>query len=275
MCEVSKSGYYKWRATPVCRKKLYDKQLLDKMIDIREREPMKQCYGSPRMQRELVAGGFKCGVNRVAKIMRANGISAKIKRKYITTTDSNHRYPCANNLLKQQFDVARPRQVYASDITYVRTREGWLYLAVVIDLYSRRVVGWATDNRLLPGVALRALYRACRFRKPAKGAIVHSDRGSQYASVDFALLASSYKLRRSMSGVGNCYDNAVVESFFSSLKSECLAWYNFNTRDDAEKTIFNYIELFYNRERRHSTLGYLSPVEYEMAGTKRKTQGVR
>lgn len=263
MSKVSKSGYYKRLAAPVCRKKQYDKELLDNIIAIRNKTPVKQCYGSPRMYRELVAAGFTCGENRVAKIMRANNIRAKIKRKHVVTTDSKHGLPYAANLLKQRFNVARPRQVYVSDITYVPTREGHLYLSVVLDLYSRRVIGWATSDRLFAGLAVKALYRACRFRKPVGGAIVHSDRGSQYASVDFALLSSCYKLRRSMSGRGNCYDNAVVESFFHSLKSECLSWHTFKTRDDAAKSIFDYIEIFYNTERRHSTLGYLSPVEYE------------
>jgi transposase InsO family protein len=215
------------------------------------------------MRHELVGAGLKCGENRVARIMRENGIKAQIKRKRVITTNSKHGRPFVENRVNQQFSVDAPDKVYASDITCVRTQKGWLYLAVVMDLYSRKVIGWATSSRLVPWVAVKALYRACEDRSPKAGTIIHSDRGSQYACIEFELLASCYKLTRSMSSTGNCYDNAVLESFFHSLKSEWLSWHTFKDREEAARSIFEYIETFYNRDRRHSTLGYLSPIEYE------------
>jgi transposase InsO family protein len=223
------------------------------------------------MYRELQERGLKCGENRVARIMGSHGIAAEIKRKHVITTNSKYAHPYAKNLINQHFRTNKANEVYVSDITYVATKEGWLYLAVVLDLYSRRVVGWATSSRLLPNIAIKAFNRACRSRKPAAGAIIHTDRGSQYACNEFALLAACYGFRRSMNSTGNCYDNAVMESFFHSLKSEWLSWHTFKTRDEAANSIFEYIETFYNRERRHSTLGFLSPVEYERRGTITKT----
>jgi len=266
LCNVSRGGYYKWRKRPISRKKEVDSQILEVIEEIRRIEPKKQAYGSPRMCQELIARGLKCGENRVAKIMRANDIRAKIKQKHVVTTNSKHDYPYADNLLNQRFSVAKADEVYVSDITYVATKEGWLYLSVVLDLYSRRVVGWATSSRLVPSVAMRALHGACLFRKPTGGIILHTDRGSQYASNEYALFATMYGFRRSMSSTGNCYDNAVMESFFHSLKSEWLSWHNYKSRAEAASSIFEYIETFYNRERRHSTLGYLSPIDYENRG---------
>jgi len=235
---------------------------------IRERQPKKQSYGSPRLSRELSEMGIKCHKNRVARIMRANSIRARIKRKFVITTDSRHKNPIASNLLKQNFDVTEPNKAYVSDITYIPTAEGWLYLATVMDLFSRKIIGWATDKELASGLIIKALNNVQMARKPTQGVILHSDRGGQYASLEYRNTADEYGYLQSMSGSGNCYDNAVMESFFHTLKTEWVSWYKYKTRAEAVSSIFDYIETFYNRERRHSKLGYLSPVEYEKRYTK-------
>jgi transposase InsO family protein len=233
-------------------------RILSEIKRLRQEQPKKQCYGSPRLGKEL-------GVNkdRVARIMRASGIKARIKRKFVVTTHSKDTNPVAPNLLGQNFRVGEPDRVYVSDVTYIPTGEGWLYLAAVVDLYSRRVIGWTTDSRLGAGLVIRALNKAWQARKPKAGALLHSDRGCQYTSAEYMELAKYYKFRQSMSGAGNCYDNAVMESFFHTLKTEWVSWCRYRTRAEAASSIFDYIETFYNRERRHSTLGYLSPVQYE------------
>jgi len=195
--------------------------------------------------------------------MRDNGICAKMRRKFKRTTDSRHNLPVAANLLDQDFAVDRPNSVWAGDITYVSTDEGWLYLACVLDLYSRQVVGWSMKRRLTRDLVVDALRQAVGRRKPPPGLIHHSDRGSQYASGEFQELLDKHGFICSMSRKGNCYDNACVESFFGTIKTEMIAFERFKTRDDARRSIFEYIEVFYNRQRRHSTLGYKSPVEFE------------
>ena len=238
-------------------------RILEAIRIIRKREPKKQSYGSPRLSKELNEKGIKCHKNRVARIMRANGLRARLKRKFIITTDSRHRNAIAPNILKQEFDVRKPDIAYVSDITYIPTAEGWLYLAVVLDLFSRRIIGWATGRELVTELVIKALNNAWTTRKPVSGAILHSDRGGQYASLEYGNVVKRYGYVQSMSSAGNCYDNAVMESFFHTLKTEWAGHYRYKTRAEATSSIFDYIETFYNRERRHSKLDYLSPVEYE------------
>lgn len=225
----------------------------------------RETYGSPRVTAELRDRGIRCGRNRVARIMRDNGICAKMRRKFKRTTDSRHNLPVAANLLDQDFAVGRPNSVWAGDITYVPTDEGWLYLATVLDLYSRQVVGWSMKRRMTRDLVVDALKQAVGRRKPPPGLIHHSDRGSQYASGEFQELLNKHGFLCSMSRKGNCYDNACVESFFGTLKTEMICFERYKTRDDARRSIFEYIEVFYNRQRKHSTLGYKSPVEFEIS----------
>lgn len=219
-------------------------------------------YGAPRIHSELMDLGIKCGIKRVGRIMRENNLIAKAKRKFKATTNSEHNYPTHPNLLNQNFKIDTPNKIWTTDITYIRTSEGWLYLAVVLDLYSRMIVGWSMDKRMTRKLVIDALTMAYWKRKPGKGLIHHSDRGSQYASYDYQDKLTEYGMICSMSKKGDCYDNAVTESFFHSLKVE-LNKYEYSTRSEAKSEIFDYIEVFYNRKRKHSTLGYCSPVKYE------------
>ena len=196
--------------------------------------------------------------------MRENGIRSKTVKKYKATTNSKHTLPVAENLLKQNFETAKPNTVWISDITYVPTLEGWLYLAVILDLFSRQIVGWAMSDRLTSGFVVKALYQAIGRRHPASGCIFHSDRGIQYASTDFRDVLKTSGFIQSMSRKGNCYDNAVAESFFHTLKTEHVYDYRYESRAEARQSIFEYIEMFYNRQRRHSSLGYRSPVSFEL-----------
>lgn len=221
-------------------------------------------YGSPRVHKDLQEQGIRCGRKRVARLMRENGIRAKQARRYKATTDSDHRYPVAANLLDRQFDVDEPDRAWAADITYVWTREGWLYLAVILDLFSRRVVGWSMSNRIDSRLTLTALRKALWNRRPSPGLLHHSDRGSQYACGEYRDTLQKYGLVCSMSRKGDCWDNAVSESFFKTLKVERVGDRNYWTREEAATDITDYIERFYNRKRRHSYLGYISPVEYEL-----------
>lgn len=223
-----------------------------------------RAYGSPRITKDLKATGIKCGENRVARIMKVHGIVGKAAKKFKATTDSKHNLPIAENLLKQNFVTEKPNTVWVSDITYIWTLEGWLYLAVILDLYSRQVVGWAMSNRMTSGLVIKALYQAIGRRNPGIGCVFHSDRGVQYASADFRDVLKVYGFIQSMSRKGNCYDNAVAESFFHTLKTEHVYDYRYETRAEATQSIFEYIEMFYNRQRRHSTLGYRSPVSFEL-----------
>jgi len=225
----------------------------------------KKIYGSPRMHEELRSRGFACCVNTVARHMRENDIVAKTKRKFRHTTDSNHGMPVAENLLDRQFEQSEPNRVWVSDITYIPTREGWLYLATVQDLASRKIVGWSMSHRLKRQLVIDALEMAVGNRQPPPGLIHHSDRGSQYASREYRDLLEEHGMICSMSRKGNCWDNAVMESFYRSLKTELVHHEDFATREEARRAIFKYIEVFYNRVRRHSTLGYLSPTDYELA----------
>jgi putative transposase len=228
-----------------------------------------QTYGAPRVQHDLREAGFAVGTKRVARLMRADGLVARTPQRYVHTTDSNHAHPIAPNLLERQFGlddgtgVRAVNRVWVSDVTYVPTREGWLYLAVVLDLGSRRNIGWAMRDTLEAELAVSALQMAINARRPPPGVIHHSDRGVQYACDAYRAVLTQHGFRASMSRKGDCWDNAVAESFFATLEWEVLMQNDFHTRHEARHAIFEYIERWYNPKRRHSTLGYLSPAQYE------------
>jgi putative transposase len=262
--EVSTSGYFAWRTRAPSARAVSNERLTLEIRAVHKRS--RQTYGSPRMHPELKAGGHSASLNRVARVMRANGICVKQRRKYVVTTDSAHDHPIADNVLSRQFSVAenpKPDRTWVSDITYIPTREGWLYLAVILDLSSRRVVGWCMKHTLDRSLALDALYMALALRVAYPGLVFHTDRGSQYASADHRALLSAHGMTCSMSRKGDCWDNAVSESFFATLKGELVDAADWGTREEARAAIFEYIEVWYNRERRHSSIGYVSPVEYE------------
>jgi transposase InsO family protein len=265
MCRVlavSRSGYYGWKSQPQSKRHKDNEKIL---MEIREsHKKSNRAYGSPRITEDLQSNGTKCSENRVARLMRVNGIVAKTVKKFKATTNSKHDLPVAENLLKQNFAAQKPNTVWVSDITYIWTLEGWLYLAVILDLYSRQVVGWAMSDRLTSGFVVKALYQAIGRRRSPSECIFHSDRGVQYASADFRDVLNSHGFIQSMSRKGNCYDNAVAESFFHTLKIEHVYDYRYETRAEARQSIFEYIEMFYNRTRRHSALGYKSPVSFEL-----------
>jgi transposase InsO family protein len=235
--------------------------LIDHIVRIYE--VSRRIYGSPRITGKLLAQGFSVGENRVARLMRQQGIRSRIKRKFRVTTTSRHQLPVFLNVLDQRFEAEAPNQIWASDISYVWSMEGWLYLAVILDIFSRVVVGWSISTYLGRQLVLDALKRALFHRQVSPGLILHSDRGSQYASEDVKELARLNGFVQSMSRKGNPYDNAIVETFFHSLKTEWVYFEKYRTREQASQSIFEYIELFYNRTRIHSALGYLSPMDYE------------
>ncbi len=258
---VSQSGYFAWRSRPASCRQREDLVLLAHIRSAFARS--NGTYGSPRVTRELQDEGLEVGRRRTARLMRENGLKARQKRRFKRTTDSHHSFPIAPNLLEQDFSAERPNQKWAADISYVWASEGWLYLAVVLDLFARRVVGWAVSDRLHQELALEALRKALAIRQPPPGLIHHADRGSQYCSTAYRAELRKHGLRISMWGKGNCFDNAVVETFFKSLKSE-LVWRTvFQTRAEAKAAIGRYIDGFYNPVRRHSTLDYVSPVQFE------------
>ena len=259
--KLSRSSYYAGRKRPASRREL-ENQALTAQIKTVDRD-CRHVYGSPRITAELKEQGSNCSRNRVARLMNENGIAAKTNRKFKLTTASRHKFPIAPNRLNQAFGAADPNRVWASDITYIPTREGWLYLATVIDLHSRSVVGWSMSDRLQRDLVMDAFKQAAQRRKPQPGLIFHSDRGAQYACSDFREMLQQGNFIQSMSGKGNCYDNAVSESFFKTLKTELIYFSRFKTRAEAKSAIFDYVEVFYNRRRRHSSLGYLSPAEFE------------
>ena len=261
LLKVSRSGFYAWLKRRDVRE-VSDRQLLQLIREIFAQS--NETYGSPRIYRELRTRKVPCDKARVERLMRENGITPPRKKKYRVTTDSNHKNPVAPNLLDRDFSSPGPNRRWASDITYVWTWAGWLYLAVVLDLFSRRVVGWAMDTRLdTESLTLSALQMALTSRAPDRGLLHHSDRGTQYTSADFQKVLDAHGIVCSMSRRGDCWDNAVVESFFATLKLELIFRQTFRTRAEARQAIFNYIEIFYNRRRRHSYLGYLSPAEFE------------
>ncbi len=265
LCEtlaVSPAGYYAWRGRPRSAQEQRQDILLVEMRAIHTQ--FKARYGSPRMHKELVARGHDCCVNTVARLMHDHGIVAKTARKFrVTTTDSNHDLPVADNLLDRQFNPSEANEVWLADITYIPTREGWLYLAAVEDLFSRMVVGWSMAEHLESRLVVDALEMAVQRRLPDEGLLAHSDRGSQYASEHYQLLLARHGIACSMSRRADCWDNAPMESFFASLKKELVHDADFATRAEARAAIFEYIEVFDNGQRRHSSLGYVSPAEYE------------
>jgi transposase InsO family protein len=264
MCEVltvSISGYRSWRAGgKPDRTRLSDSQAVALMKSVHVE--VKEAYGGRRMQRELKSRGHGIGLDRVGKLMRRHGIRARHKRRYKATTDSRHTLPIAPNLLDRQFLPEAPNRVWTGDITYIATSEGWLYLAVVLDLFNREIVGWSIKPRMTADIVTDALTMAWFRRKPNQGVLFHSDRGSQYASAAMRTKLNDYGMTASMSRKGNCWDNAPSESFFNSLKNERVHGATYASRESAQADIFEYIEVFYNRSRRHSTLGYTSPIQF-------------
>ena len=260
---VSRSGYYAWRTREPSARTMRQAKLVAQIRA--EHEASRASYGSPRIQEALVAQGTKCSVNTIAKLMREHGIRSKMARKFrVATTDSAHPHPIAANVLNQEFTRERINEVWVADITYIPTREGWLYLAAVLDLCSRKVVGWATADHLRAELACRALQNALDVRQPSGPLLHHSDRGVQYACDDYQSLLRLNGLTPSMSRTGNCYDNAVMESFFGSLKMELVHHETYATRAQAHQSLFEYLEVFYNRQRLHSSLRYQSPHQFEL-----------
>jgi transposase InsO family protein len=261
LLSVSPSGYYDWRDRPPSLSAQKNVELAAKIKAIFDEERSRA--GAKRIAKRLRAEGAPVGRHRVARIMRLHGWRAKAARKYKATTNSNHNLPVAPNLLQQNFTANRPNEKYVSDITYIWTEEGWLYLAVVMDLYSRMVVGWAMSERMTSKLVTDALQMALWRRKMPRGVIIHSDRGSQYCSHDYQALLAKNGLICSMSKRGDCYDNAAMESWNHSFKVEAIHGEKFATRADAMNHVFDYIDVYYNRKRLHSRLGYLSPVYFE------------
>lgn len=261
LLDVSRSGFYEWRTRKPCARDEDDAKL---SIHIRAFfEASKRRYGAMKVHRDLLDAGFDVGRKRVARLMRELGLRSIRKRKFKVTTDSRHALPVAKNTLDRQFHVSAPDVAWVTDITYVWTTEGWLYLAAILDLFSRRVVGFATSSRIDTALVLDALRMAVGRRDITRGMIHHSDRGSQYASVAYQSALKAEGFVCSMSRKGNCWDNAVAESFFATLKLELVYVTKFRTRAEAARAIFDYIETFYNYRRRHATLGFLSPVQFE------------
>jgi transposase InsO family protein len=264
MCEVlavSVSGYRAWRrGGQPGRTRLTDAQAVALMRSIHAE--VKGAYGSRRMHRELQDRDHRIGLGRIERLMREHAIRARHKRRYKATTDSRHTLPVADNLLARQFTPEAQNRVWTGDITYIQTSEGWMYLAIVLDLFNREVIGWSIKPRMTADIVTDALTMAWFRRKPDKGLIFHSDRGSQYASQAMTARLAEFGMVASMSRKGNCWDNAPTESFFNSLKNERVHGATYPTRAHAQADLFDYIEVFYNRKRRHSTLGYCSPVQF-------------
>jgi len=258
---VVRSGYYAWRVRSLSAHAQRDQQLTSQIQTIFT--DRRRTYGSPRVHAELQTQGVRCARKRVARVMRQAQLCARARRHSVSTTDSRHTDPVAPNLLARSFQAAAPNRVWVADSTYLPTREGWLYLAVVLDLFARRVVGWSMQPTLERGLVLAALDHALRRRQPPSGLLHHRDRGSQYARAAYQALVTQAQMQCSMSRKGNCWDNAAMESFFATLKTE-LPLTVFPSHATARSAVFDYIERFYNRVRLHSTLGYRSPVAYEL-----------
>jgi putative transposase len=261
MCKVlgvSRSGYYAWRNRKAGKRWNENELLLDRIHEIYEKN--RRVYGSPRITEELREQGTRCGKNRIARIMKDNGIRADVKRRFKKTTDSRHDYSFVANLLIQD---SHKGPLWTSDITFVPTNEGWLYVSAVMNVESRKIIGLSMNERLTEELTTTALKQAVAREKPTEGLIHHSDRGRQYASYGYQALLKRYGITPSMSRSGNCYDNAYMESFFSTLKRELVHGERYRTRKDARLSIFEYVEVFYNRMRRHSSLGHKSPEQYE------------
>ena len=264
MCEVlgvSRSGYYAWAGRPESARAAADRDLAAQIRAAHEASRGR--YGSPRVHAELRAHGRRVGRKRVARLMRGMGLSARRKRRFRRTTDGAHAFPVAPNLLGRDFEAAAPNRVWLADLTYIRTAEGWLYLAVVLDLFTRRVVGWAMAEHLGHELALAALDMAIARERPAPGLMHHSDRGAQYAAHEYRKRLRLHGMICSMSRKGDCWDNAPMESFWATLKAELVNREQYATRAEAAASIFEYVEVFYNRKRLHSSLGYRSPEQFE------------
>ena len=259
--DVSARGLRAYRRRPASQRQRTDMIVL---AHTKEQSRLSlSSYGRPRMTEELKELGLSVGHRRVGRLMRENGIRVERSKKHKVTTDSNHAFNIAQNLLNRNFAADKPNQKWAGDISYVWTHEGWLYLAVILDLHSRRVIGWAISNRLKRDLAVRALDMAIALRQPPKGCIHHTDRGSQYCSHNYQKILRQHGFEVSMSGTGNCYDNAAVETFFKTIKAELIWRRSWKTRREAEVAIFRYINGFYNPRRRHSALGWKSPLAFE------------
>ena len=261
MFQVSRSGYYRFVTSKPSTREVENIRLLEKIKVIHQAN--RQVYGSPRIHGELCLEGENCSRKRVAKLMKKEGLQAKMKRRFKVTTQVDPLAKKAPNLLLQNFTSEKPNQRWVADMTYVATAEGWLYVAAILDLFSRRIVGLAMSERMTADLVKHALKQAITHRKPDEGLIHHSDKGSQYTSHAFQKEIAKNKMISSMSGTGNCYDNAAMESFFHTLKTEHIYFESYKTREQAKRSIFEYIEVFYNRKRSHSTLGYLSPMNFE------------
>jgi len=261
MLDVSRSGYYAWRGRPPSNREMANQELYTKIKAVYHES--EGTYGSPRIYSVLEQQGVTCSENRVARLMRLRGLRAKQEKTFKTLTRRNRAHPVAPNQLKRDFEAARPNEKWLTDITYIRTEAGWLYLAVVLDMYSRRIVGWAMSGRMTSDLTISALKMALQHRDVQPGLIHHSDQGSQYTDGEYQQLLKDWEIQASMNGVGTWYDNAPVESFFATLKTERVHHHIYRTRDEARADIFYYIEAFYNRRRVHSSLGNISPMSYE------------
>jgi transposase InsO family protein len=259
--KVSRTSYHNWLHKVPGKRKQENQMLLEEIKKVHKDSRM--TYGSPRITSELKDKGYRCSRPRIARLMRKHDIRAKTKRKFKITTNSKHHYPISRDLVNQDFSANALNQLWVSDITYIRTKEGWLYLTIILDVFNRQIVGWSMSNRLkTTQTTIPALIQALKRRKPAPGLIFHSDQGVQYASHEFRYYLKKYKIVQSMSGKGNCFDNAICESFFSTLKTELIYFEKYQTRKQAQSSIFEYIEIFYNCKRKHSSLGNKTPFEY-------------
>jgi len=268
--EVSENGYYNWRKRGTCQRKRDDERLTERIEDAFMAN--REVYGSPRIHAELKEQGVHCGRKRIARLMRKQQISAIRKRRKAKTTDSTQSTLPVPNLLKRDFGADAPNTKWMTDMTYVATHEGWLYLAGVIDAYSRRLIGWAMGKEHDAELVKQALHMAIALRQPGAGLVHHSDQGSEYASKSYQAILHQHHMQISMSRKGDCYDNALIESFWGTLKEEGIRNEIYQTRKEAKIAIFEYIEVFYNRKRKHSSLGYLSPVNYEEQEEKEKSK---
>ena len=266
--EVSENGYFNWRKRGTCQRKRDDEQLAGRIEDAYHEN--RGVYGSPRIHAELKEQGVHCGRKRIVRLMQEKRISASRKRQKAHKTASDHASLCAPNLLGRDFTADAPDKKWMTDMTFIETREGWLYLAGVIDAYSRKLIGWAMGKEHDAELVKQALQMALQQRQPGADLVHHSDRGSEYTSKSYQDLLKQQNIRISMSRKGDCYDNALIESFWGTLKEECFGHGIYQSRKEAKIAIFEYIEVFYNRKRRHSSLGYLSPIEYEKQAREKK-----
>ena len=259
--QVSCTGFYAWRRRPLCERRRQDDELLKQIH--RVHRDNRGIYGSPRVYRALRTAGLQAGKHRVARLMRLEGLRGRAARRFRFIATRRSDFPAAPTLVDRHFSADAPNRLWVADITQIRTREGWLFLAVIVDVFSRKVVGWSTANRISHSLALEALRNALRSRRPASGLVHHSDRASQYGGAEYQDLLDRHGIRCSMSRPRNCWDNALAESFFHTIKTEWLYHFTFDSRAQARSYVFDYIECFYNRTRLHSSIGYRSPMNYE------------